>query len=1006
MISFMVMSNILSEQMKQQYKSKSVFWRQEKEKLLQTLQPKQNNQSQQRSRTSQRKSKYRYLVESLYHQDTPENNKSIYNQFQQQISSQFQQQQLQSSSKKKKNDELSFSTIMNKYYKQQEGSNTKQHIYDPFAEQIIESFQELKKKKSIKIKELEECTSDTQQICNSARKINIINKINQIREFIDQQLSTNQEEHNKEIQQDNYKSQYADISANIFRNKSVESKQFLDQSYRNSIPKINEDTHKRRSSKSCTRLDVGIQVTLVDEIETKQQLQILHQNQQNLLVNNKNSNQVIQEFNISLQNEVKDQIQQAFPIQNKQSSSISEQQLSQLKKYHFDQNSERSSRRSQFQESNRSFINNEERQNLDIKESDTNKIETNLQFEENIKLIPQSTKNQEDNSQQQERLSNKSNINYQINNQEKSSIKQYQDNEIMTNQQSINNSKFNLKNKENYEEHNFVANTQTKLEQEDTKFKDIQTIKQRNVIQIPKMINSLNFQKLDTNNDFLAQLTSVDTNRFKQDLQQILEEEDSTNVLKNKEKQQQLDIPLTSNRSSLSFTDPMIVQQTNQHQFVDESDVAQTDQRIIDNATVFTDGNLQYSEDTPKLRVTTQLSNNNLDEGKYQGNSQLISEKQQQIIKPESQYQQQLLSNELNCMNSYSFEQWLQQTENNKKICNQNVYSQNFQKQKCDHSTQINKIDSDSDEEIQFIKQKQQKFQLNQGVTQFVRNISSILKIRKIKSFYDIREFSIQETQKHQQQLQQSQQQSQQSTQQQFYHSPFESQYSSQSSCNTHSIQTLQKQQLNQSQQSAQYQLDLRSLNQTSREQAACEKISCLLKIIKEETGSDTLRLIQNKQTQPSKSKRREKVSEPSNFSQKCDKQTKNIPTSPKYNSVSIPVEQINDRIKVNLIQDLELESPKQKHTEHVELNDNIPIAEPMEFQDVLVIEKQKREIKENNQSNNCSNILSNQCGEQKNFYVLSNHIANQKAKIARKFQQIHYKSVGQSTSRKENIQF
>ncbi|CAK88014.1 unnamed protein product (macronuclear) [Paramecium tetraurelia] len=1000
MISFMVMSNILSDQMKQQYKSKSVFWRQEKEKLLQTLQPKLNNQQQQRSRTSQRNSKYRYLVESLYHQDTPENNKSIYNQFQQQRSSQFQHQQQQSSSKNKKNDELSFSTIMNKYYKQLEGSNTKQHIYDPFAEQIIESFQELKNKKSVKIKELEECASDNYQISNSGRKPNIINKINQIREFLDQQLSPKQEDPNKEGQINNQKCSNADISTRIFRYKSVESKQFLDQSQRNSIPKVNEDINKRRSSKSCTTLDVGIQVSLIGEIESKQNVQLGasdHDNKQNCN----------QEFKVSLKDVLKEQIQQTFSQQSQNFQSlVSQYQLPQQQKQLSEQHSERSSRRSQFQESNRSFINNEERQNSFIKEADCSKAGTNLQIEENLKQISQRAKNnQEDHSYQQERLSHRSNINCLIINPEKFSIKQNQDHQITTsqqNQQSLGNSKFSLKNKENFEENNTITNSEVKLEQEEPKLKEIQTIKQRNLIQIPKIINSLNFQKLDTHNDFLGQLTSVDTNRFKQDLQQILEEENSTNALRVKEKQQSIDLPLTSNRSSLSFTDPMIMQQTNQLQNVEESDVAQTDQRIIDNATVFTDGNLQYSEDTPKLRVTTSLSNNNLDEGKYQGNSQLKSEIQLQVTKPESKYQQKLLSsNELNCMNSYSFEQWLQQNEFNKKVCNQNLHSQHFQKQKCDHSTQINKVDSDSDEEIQFIKQKQQQFQLNQGITQLVRNISSILKIRKIKSFYEIREFSISESQKLQQQ-----QQSQSSTQQQFYNFQFESPYQSQTSCNTLSTQLVQKQQLNQSQQSPKYQLDLKSLNQTSREQAACEKISSLLKIIKEETGSDTLRLIQNKQSQLSKSKRKEKKSETTTFSQKCDYKTKNNTPSPKYQSVQLPVEQINDRIKVNLIQDLELESPKQKHTEHAELNDNIPIAEPMEFQEVQVIEKQKREIRENNWSNNCSNILSNQCGESKNFYVLSNHIANQKAKIARKFQQIHYKSVGQSTSRKENIQF
>ncbi|CAD8137601.1 unnamed protein product [Paramecium octaurelia] len=993
MISFMVMSNILSDQMKQQYKSKSVFWRQEKEKLLQTLQPKLSNQSQQRSRTSQRKSKYRYLVESLYHQDTPENNKSIYNQFQQQMSSQFQHQQQQSSSKNKKNDELSFSTIMNKYYKQQEGSNTKQHIYDPFAEQIIESFQELKNKKSVKIKELEECASDNYQLCNSGRKLNILNKINQIREFLDQQLSTNQEVPHKEVQLNNQKCSNADISARIFRNKSVESKQFLDQSQRNSIPKVNEDLNKRRSSKSCTTLDVGIQVSLIGEIESKLNVQIGandHENKQNSY----------QEFKVSLKDVLKEQIQQTFSQQSQNFQSlVSQYQPVQKQKQQSEQHSERSSRRSQFQESNRSFINNEERQNSFIKEADCSKTGIHLQIEENLKQISQTANNnQEDPLYQQERLSHRSNINCLIINPEKFSLKQNQDHQITTsqqNQQGLSNSKFSLKNKENFEETNTITNSQVKLEQEEPKLKEIQTIKQRNLIQIPKIINSLNFQKLDTHNDFLGQLTSVDTNRFRQDLQQILEEENSTNALRVKEKQQQMDIPLTSNRSSLSFTDPMILQQTNQLQNVDLSDVAQTDQRIIDNATVFTDGNLQYSEDTPKLRVTTSLSNNNLDEGKYQGNSQLKSEKQLQASKPESQYQHQLLSNELNCMNSYSFEQWLQQNEFNKKVCNQNLHSQHFQKQKCDHSTQINKVDSDSDEEIQFIKQKQQQFQLNQGVTQLVRNISSILKIRKIKSFYEIREFSISESQRHQQQVQ-----SQQSTQQQFYNSQFESPYQSQTS-----TQLLQKQQLDQSQQSSKYQLDLKSLNQTSREQAACDKISSLLKIIKEETGSDTLRLIQNKQSQLSKSKRKEKKSETTTFSQKRDQNSKNISPSPKYQSVQLPVEQINDRIKVNLIQDLELESPKQKHTEHAELNDNIPIAEPIEFQEVQVIEKQKREIRENNWSNNCSNILNNQCGESKNFYVLSNHIANQKAKIARKFQQIHYKSVGQSTSRKENIQ-
>lgn len=34
------------------------------------------------------------------------------------------------------------------------------------------------------------------------------------------------------------------------------------------------------------------------------------------------------------------------------------------------------------------------------------------------------------------------------------------------------------------------------------------------------------------------------------------------------------------------------------------------------------------------------------------------------------------------------------------------------------------------------------------------------------------------------------------------------------------------------------------------------------------------------------------------------------------------PVDEINERIKVNLIQEMGLESPTQKDTEHAELND------------------------------------------------------------------------------------
>lgn len=54
-----------------------------------------------------------------------------------------------------------------------------------------------------------------------------------------------------------------------------------------------------------------------------------------------------------------------------------------------------------------------------------------------------------------------------------------------------------------------------------------------------------------------------------------------------------------------------------------------------------------------------------------------------------------------------SFEQWLHQADA-KKIINFNCQSQYLKKEKCDHSTQINKLsdDSDSDEEIVFIKKK------------------------------------------------------------------------------------------------------------------------------------------------------------------------------------------------------------------------------------------------------------------------------------------------------------
>ncbi|CAD8059791.1 unnamed protein product [Paramecium sonneborni] len=984
MISFMVMSNILSEQMKQQYKSKSVFWRQEKEKLLQQLQPNLNNtQSQQRSRKSQRKNKYRYLVDSLYHQVTPENNKSIYNQFQN--SSQLQQQQKQqSSSKKNITNELSFSTIKNKYQKQLETTNNKQIIFDPFAEQIIESFQELQKKRSVKIKEIEDCSFNNQQIINSGRKLNVINKINQIREFLDQQLGGNQDDTNIDIEKDNQNCLY---SERILRNKSVDSKLCLQQ--RNSIPRnsvlqIDEQINKSRSSKSYTTLDVGIQVSLINNSEIQQKLEIQNQN----IIQNQQIGKKLQ-YQENQQNATQNQQFQIYQEQSSQYSPLSEQLYSQQLKQ-----SERRSRKSEFQQKRKSFINIEEKQNtvtqvIDLK-NDQDNIQTNPQINLN-----------EDQIFSPERLSNKFNINCQ----ERVSVKQNNDLDQFdkSNLQSLNIQKISLNNKENFEENYLIVKGETKKEQEDSNSKDKEIKKQRNLIQIPKKINNLNLLKVDSGGDFLGQITSVDSNRCNQNIFKIFEEETSLNFKNILEKKQQQDCNLVSNQSLLSITDPTIVQQTNRIQCTEQIEVPQSEQRFIDNATVITDGNLQYSEDTPKLRIITQMSNNHQDEAKYQGNSQIIEDNQSQNVKQESLSQQQIQSNIQNCMNSYSFEQWLQQTENQKQSLNFNSHSQLFQKQKCDHSTQINKNDSDSDEEIQFIKKKQQQFQLNQGVIQLFRNIQQIIKIRKIKSFYEIREYSFTDIQKQQQQ---QQQQSQSLTyQQQLYQSPIISQYSSQISYNTCSTQLKQNQNVSQPIQPALYQLDLDLLNQTSREQAACEKIQNLLQIIKEETGSDTLRLIQNKQVLNPKKKYIEKIQQTKNQSCQSDKQMKNSTSSQKYFVSQLNVEQLNNRIKVNLIQDMELESPKQKHTEHAELKDNSPIAEPMEFQEVQTNEKQKREIKEINQSNNNTNGLNNQCNELKNFFVLSNHIASQKAKIARKFQQIHYKSVGQSIAKKENLQ-
>ncbi|CAD8043275.1 unnamed protein product [Paramecium primaurelia] len=1038
MISFMVMSNMLSEQLKNQYKSKSVYWRQEKEKLLQTFQPRQNNQqSQQRSRTSERKSIIRNLVDSLYNQGTPEKNKSIYYQFQSQITQQQQQQQYQSSAKKQHTEELTLSTIINKYQKQVETCNQKQIVYDPIANQIIESFQELKKR-SAKKQEIQKCQSEQKIIENSAHKQNIFSRINQIREFIDQQLKTNVDESNKDIK---YESQYqsdVDQSSGNLRNKSVEFKQFLDQRVsvgRDSTNnRLNHRINKLRSIRSSTTLDIGIQVSLLDE----NTIQLQKQQQENYQqYNNQNNSQNYQQQKTDNLNnsgrmqqeqyEIQDIIQQTSPVQSQnpyyqvEQSVTSEYQLplqQMLQQQYLNEdsiqktkNSGRISRRSEFLQKARYSTNtndeNKDKFQVNIEEIKKERQSENQRFSVTSNEIGGKDGILSNLDFNKERFSVRSNEQY-IQNKERNSIKSngeedYKDQLILklNKPDSITpiQFKYTTNNKENIIDVFGCQSKYNNIQEQDNKLGERFESK-LNAIEIPKIIQALNFDNIELSKPCSGTQNSVDTNRFQLEIQQIMEKQNETQDVQLKQNEMiniQQDFALTSNRSQLSvpITEPTQIQQNNQinTNFIrveEEIEAGQPDIRIIENATGITECFLQYSEDTANLRIPTQISNN--EETKFKPDSYVTCEIQFQQIKQDYQQLNQLQSTQSNQMNQSSFEQWLSQTDQNKRIFNFNCQSQYFQKEKCDHSTQINKVDSDSDEEIQFIKKKQQECLFNQGVTLLVRKITSILKIRQIKSFYEIKEYSL-----HQSQQQQQLQQFKSSFHN--YHSPIESQYSSQFYSQQQSLTSLPIP----SSQTQQSQTDF--VPQATKEQAAQEKISNLLKTIMEETGSDTLRMLKNKSNLSPIAKNSEKKRLNSSTNSKL-RVSKKCSAASILASMQSPVQEINDRIKVNFIQDMGLESPTQKHTEHAELHDCSPIAEPMEFQDVSVLLKQRREMKQIADSNNGSNIINNSYNDQRHCQILSHHIAIQKAKIAKKFQQIHYKTAGQQQFRKENYQF
>ncbi|CAK85446.1 unnamed protein product (macronuclear) [Paramecium tetraurelia] len=1035
------MSNMLSEQLKTQYKSKSVYWRQEKEKLLQTFQPRQNNsQSQQRSRTSERKSIIRNLVDSLYHQGTPEKNKSIYYHFQSQITQQQQQQQYQSSAKKQHTDELSLSTIINKYQKQVENCNQKQVVYDPIAEQIRESFQELKKR-SVKKQEIQKCQSEQKIIENSAHKQNIFSRINQIREFIDQQLGTNADESNKDIK---YESQYqsdVDQSSGNLRNKSVEFKQFLDQRVsvgRDSTSnRLNHRINKLRSIRSCSTLDVGIQVSLQEDnlvqINSQRQKQQQESYQQ---FNDQHNSQNYQQQNLDSsdnsrrkleeQYEVQDTIQQTSPQQSQnpyyqvEQSVTSEYQLpfqQMLQQQYLNEdslqktkNSGRMSRRSEFLQKARYSTNvndeNKDKFQVNIEEIKKERLSENERFSVTSNEIGGKDGILSNLDFNKERFSVRSNEQY-IQNKERNSFKysgeeEYKDKLILKlNQPEIVSPvyfKSTLNNKENLENQFGFKLKYNNQEQENKQGEGFEN--KLNTIEIPKIIQALNFDNIELSKPCTGTQISVDTNRFQLEIQQIIERQNETQDVQLKQNEAitiQQDFALTSNRSQLSvpITEPTQIQQNNQinTNFIrveEEIEAGQPDIRIIENATGITECNLQYSEDTANLRIPTQISNN--EETKFKPDSYVTCEIQFQQIKQDYQQLNQLQSTQSNQMNQSSFEQWLSQTDQNKRIFNFNCQSQYFQKEKCDHSTQINKSDSDSDEEIQFIKKKQQKCLFNQGVTLLVRKITSILKIRQIKSFYEMKEYSLHQSQQQQQQLQQFK------SSLHTYHSPIESQYSSQFYSQQQSLTSLPIP----SSQIQQSQPDF--VPQATKEQAAQEKISNLLKTIMEETGSDTLRMLKNKSNLSPIAKNSEKKRLNSSTNSKL-RISKKCSAASILASMQSPVQEINDRIKVNFIQEMGLESPTQKHTEHAELHDCSPIAEPMEFQDVSVLIKQRREMKQIADSNNGSNIINNSYNDQRHCQILSHHIAIQKAKIAKKFQQIHYKTAGQQQFRKENYQ-
>ncbi|CAD8138871.1 unnamed protein product [Paramecium octaurelia] len=1041
MISFMVMSNMLSEQLKTQYKSKSVYWRQEKEKLLQTFQPRQNNsQSQQRSRTSERKSIIRNLVDSLYNQGTPEKNKSIYYHFQSQITQQQQQQQYQSSAKKQHPDELTLSTIINKYQKQVENCNQKQVVYDPIAEQIIESFQELKKR-SVKKQEIQKCQSEQKLIENSAHKQNIFSRINQIREFIDQQLGTNADESNKDIK---YESQYqsdVDQSSGNLRNKSVEFRQFLDQRVsvgRDSTSnRLNHRINKLRSIRSCSTLDVGIQVSLQEDnlVQLNSQRQKQHQEsyqqyndqnnsqnyQQQKLDSSDNSRRKLQE-----QYQVQNTIQQTSPQQSQnpyyqvEQSVTSEYQLpfQQMLQQQYSnedslqktKNSGRMSRRSEFLQKARYSTNvndeNKDKFQVNIEEIKKERLSENERFSVTSNEIGGKDGILSNLDFNKERFSVRSNEQY-FQNKERNSFKSSGEEEskdkliLKLNQPDIVSPvylKSTLNNKENLESQFGYKPKYVNQEQENKQGERFEN--KLNTIEIPKIIQALNFDNIELSKPCSGTQFSVDTNRFQLEIQQIIEKQNETQDVQLKQNEaitSQQDFALTSNRSQLSvpITEPTQIQQNNQMNtnFIrveEEVEAGQPDIRIIENATGITECNLQYSEDTANLRIPTQISNN--EETKFKPDSYVTCEIQFQQIKQDYQQLNQLQSTQSNQMNQSSFEQWLSQTDQNKRIFNFNCQSQYFQKEKCDHSTQINKSDSDSDEEIQFIKKKQQKCLFNQGVTLLVRKITSILKIRQIKSFYEMKEYSLHQSQQQQQQLQQFK------SSLHTYHSPIESQYSSQFYSQQQSLTSLPIP----SSQTQQSQIDF--VPQTTKEQAAQEKISNLLKTIMEETGSDTLRMLKNKSNLSPIAKNSEKKRLNSSSNSKL-RISKKCSAASILASMQSPVQEINDRIKVNFIQEMGLESPTQKHTEHAELHDCSPIAEPMEFQDVSVLMKQRREMKQIADSNNGSNIINNSYNDQRHCQILSHHIAIQKAKIAKKFQQIHYKTAGQQQFRKENYQ-